>query len=318
MNRFHLHLSDDQGWRLVINSWPKLAEYGGSTEVGGGPGGYYSQAEYAEIVAYAQSRYITVIPEIDMPGHTNAALASYPELNCNGQAPDLYTGTEVGFSSLCVGKEITFTFLEDVIRELAAITPGAYIHIGGDEAAATPPDDYKILMERVQKIVQANGKYAIGWEEISQVALLPSTIAQYWSSGKAVQAVAQGNKVIMSPAQKIYLDMKYNPSTPYGLTWAGIIEVSDSYNWDPATQHPGIREQDILGVEAPLWTETLETIQDVEFMVFPRLLSVAEIGWSPQGVRSWDEYKARLGAHGARLNALQVNYYPSSQINWRK
>lgn len=318
MNRFHLHLSDDQGWRLMINSWPKLAEYGGSTKVGGGPGGYYSQAEYAEIVAYAQSRYITIIPEIDMPGHTNAALASYPELNCSGQAPDLYTGTEVGFSSLCVGKEITFTFLEDVIREIAAITPGNYIHIGGDEAAATSPDDYKILMERVQKIVQANDKKAIGWEEISQVDLLPSTIAQYWSSGKAVQAVAQGNKVIISPAPKIYLDMKYDQSTPLGLTWAGFVKVSDSYNWDPASLDPNIQEGDILGVEAPLWTETLETIRDIEFMVFPRLLSVAEIGWSPHGVRNWDEYKIRLGAQGSRLDALQVNYYPSTEVTWSK
>lgn len=318
MNRFHMHISDDQGWRLMINSWPKLAEYGGSTEVGGGPGGYYTQADYTDIVGYAQKRFITIIPEIDMPGHTNAALASYPELNCSEKTPALYTGTEVGFSSLCVEKEITFSFLEDVIREIAAITPGAYIHIGGDEAAATPPDDYKILMERVQKIVQANGKQAVGWEEISQVDLLPTTIAQYWSSGKAVQAVEQGNKVIMSPAPKIYLDMKYNPSTPYGLTWAGIIEVSDSYNWDPAAQLPGIQEVDILGVEAPLWTETLETIKDVEYMVFPRLLGVAEIGWSPKEGRGWDEYKIRLGAHAPRMNAMQIHYYPSPQITWDK
>jgi hexosaminidase len=318
MNRLHMHISDDQGWRLMINSWPNLAEYGGSTKVGGGSGGYYTQADFAEIVGYAQKRYITIIPEIDMPGHTNAALASYPELNCNGKAPNLYTGTEVGFSSLCIQKEVTFTFLAEVIQEIAAITPGAFIHIGGDEAAATPPDDYKTLMERVQKIVQANGKQAIGWEEISQVDLLPTTIAQYWSSGKAVQAVAQGNKVIMSPAPKIYLDMKYNPSTPYGLTWAGTIEVSDSYNWDPAAQLPGIQESNILGVEAPLWSETLETIQDIEYMFFPRLLSVAEIGWSLKEGRGWDEYKIRLGKHGARMDALQIHYFPSPEITWFK
>ncbi len=318
MNRCHLHLTDDQGWRLMIDSWPRLAEYGGSTEVGGGKGGYYSKAQYAEIVAYAQNRYMTIIPEIDLPGHTNAALASYPELNCSGSAPNLYTGTEVGFSSLCVSKEVTFSFLEDVIREIAAITPGPYIHIGGDEAAATAPADYRTLMEQVQSIVHKNGKQAVGWEEISQVDLLPNTIAQYWSSGHARKAVEQGNKVIMSPASRIYFDMKYTPETSCGLTWAGVVEVPDSYNWDPSTQLPGVSEADILGVEAPLWTETIETIQDIEFMVFPKLPGVAEIGWSPAQARVWDEYKVRLGAHGSRLKAMRVNYYPSPEVPWEE
>lgn len=318
INRFHLHLSDDQGWRLMINSWPRLAEYGGSTEVGGGKSGYYSKAQYAEIVAYAQNRCITIIPEIDLPGHTNAALASYPELNCSGSAPNLYTGTEVGFSSLCVSKDITFSFLEDVIREIAAITPGPYIHIGGDEAAATSPADYRKLIEQVQSIVHKNGKQAVGWEEISQVRLLPKTIAQYWSSGHARKAVEQGNKVIMSPASKIYLDMKYTPETSIGLTWAGVVEVPDAYNWDPSTQLPGVSETDILGVEAPLWTETIETIQDIEFMVFPKLPGVAEIGWSPAQARDWDKYKVRLGAHGPRLKAMKVNFYHSPEVPWEE
>jgi len=134
VNYLHLHLADDQGWRIQIKSWPNLAIHGGSTEVGGGPGGYYTQREYKDLVKYAASRHITIVPEIDMPGHTNAALSSYAELNCNGIAPPLYTGTDVGFSSLCVNKEITYQFLDDVIRELARMTPGPYIHIGGDEA----------------------------------------------------------------------------------------------------------------------------------------------------------------------------------------
>src|SRR5688572_24278708 len=142
INYFHIHLTDDQGWRIEIKSWPKLTEIGGSTQVGGGSGGYYTQDEYAEIVAYAENRYITVIPEIDMPGHTNAALSSYPELNCNDNAPALYTGTNVGFSSLCIEKDITYAFIDDVIREIAALTPGPYIHIGGDEAKATKTDEY--------------------------------------------------------------------------------------------------------------------------------------------------------------------------------
>jgi len=133
LNRLHLHLSDDQGWRLEIRSRPNLTRHGGSTEVGGGPGGFYTQEQYADLVRYAQERFVTIVPEIDMPGHTNAALASYPELNCNGVAPALYTGTEVGFSALCVESEATYRWIDDVVREIAALTPGAYFHIGGEE-----------------------------------------------------------------------------------------------------------------------------------------------------------------------------------------
>jgi hexosaminidase len=316
LNRFHLHLTDDQGWRLVINSWPKLATYGGSKQVGGGPGGYYTQAEYADIVAYAQSRYIMVVPEIDMPGHTNAALASYAELNCNGIAPALYTGTNVGFSSLCTSKELTYQFLDDVLKELAALTPGPYIHIGGDEAQATRPDDYVSFIARVQAIVQAHGKQMIGWEEIAQARLLPTAVAQHWHSDLAQKAAQQGAQVIMSPASKSYLDMKYNAATSLGLSWAGYIEVPDAYNWDPAKAVSGVAESAILGVEAPLWSETIKTIRDIEFLAFPRLPGYAEIGWSPAAQRDWNEYKVRLGAHGPRLAAMGVNFYRSAQVPW--
>ena len=141
MNHLHLHLADDQGWRIEIKSWPNLTIHGGSTQVGGGKGGFFTQEEYKDIVQYAQERFITIVPEIDMPGHTNAALSSYAELNCDGKATKLYTGTKVGFSTLCTDKEITYKFVDDVIRELAAITPGPYIHIGGDESHVTPLKD---------------------------------------------------------------------------------------------------------------------------------------------------------------------------------
>jgi hexosaminidase len=317
MNRFHLHLSDDQGWRIMINSWPNLATYGGSTQVGGGGAGYYTQADYADLVAYAQSRYITVVPEIDMPGHTNAALASYPELNCDGVAPPLYTGIEVGFSSLCIGKELTFTFVDDVVRELAALTPGPYFHIGGDEAHSTSPDDYSRFVERVQAIVQAHGKQMVGWGEIAHIKLLPTSIAHHWHSDMARVAAQQGVKVIMSPASRTYLDMQYDASTPLGLHWAGYVSVEDAYNWDPITEAGDLAESDILGIEAPLWSETLQTMDDVEYMVFPRLPGEAEIGWSPAAGRGWDEYRLRLGAHGPRLAALGVHFYPSAQIDWQ-
>src|SRR6266498_1632935 len=301
MNRFHLHLTDDQGWRIEIKSWPKLTTYGGSTEVGGSPGGYYTQKDYADIVAYAQAQYISIVPEIDMPGHTNAALASYPELNCDEVAPELYKGTDVGFSSLCIDKAITYSFIDDVIRELAAITPGAYIHIGGDEAHSTPIADYISFIKQVQTIVQSYNKQMIGWEEIAQAEVLPASVAQHWHSDQAQTAVQKGLKVIMSPASKAYLDMKYTASTLFGLDWAGYIDVRAGYTWDPATEVSGVSESNVLGLEAPLWSETIQNMQDIEFMAFPRLLGYAEIGWSLATRRNWDEYRLRLGAHGHRL-----------------
>ena len=330
INRLHLHLSDDQGWRIQIKAWPNLTVSGSSLEVGGTPGGYYSQDDYSYIVNYARSRYVTVVPEIDMPGHFNAALAAYPELTCDGVAPEPYTGTSSPEVALCASKDISYTFLENVIGELAALTPGPYIHIGGDEAQAISGPDYINFFKRVQSIVQAAGKQAIGWEEISQSPLLTGTVAQHWNPAPGpdssadqqavqkdlVQAVQQGTKVIMSPADKAYLDMKYQESTAFGQTWAGYVNVETAYNWDPATLIPGIAEKDILGVEAPLWAETLTSLGDVEYMAFPRVLGIAEIGWTPQAGRDWNEYKLRLAAQGRRLQALGVHFYASPEISW--
>jgi hexosaminidase len=316
LNRLHLHLTDDQGWRLEIRSWPRLTEVGGSTAVGGGLGGFYTQAQFAAIVAYAQERHVTVVPEIDMPGHTGAALASYGELNADGVAPPLYTGTDVGQTTLCVDKDITYRFVDDVMREVAALTPGPYLHIGGDEAFRTDPDDYQAFVERVQTIVRSHGKLLVGTEEIAQARLLPTSAVLHWMSGLASQAAAQGVKVIMGPATRAYLDMKYDASTPLGLDWAGHVEVPHAYVWDPATQLPGVGESDVLGVEALLWSETLCSRIDVETMALPRLLGIAEIGWSPPGGRSWEEYRLRLAAHGPRLDAMGRHYYRSSAVPW--
>jgi hexosaminidase len=318
INRLHLHLTDDQGWRIQINSWPNLALYGGSLEVGGTPGGYYSQDDYSYIVDYAQLRYITIIPEIDVPGHTNAALASYPELTCDGVAPELYTGTRIGFSSLCATKDVTYSFMEDVIAELAAMTPGPYLHIGGDEAQSTSQADYINFFQQVQPIVERFGKQVVGWEEIAQAKLLPGAIAQHWNleKGFAAQALAQGAKLIMSPADKAYMDMKYQASTTLGQDWGGYINLETGYSWDPVTQIDGLTEKNILGVEAPLWSETLNTMDDLEYMAFPRLPGYAEIGWTPQAGREWNEYKNRLAAHGPRLQVLGVHFYQSPEVTW--
>jgi hexosaminidase len=315
INRFHLHLTDDQGWRIAIDSWPNLAAYGGSTQVGGGPGGYYTRADYERIVAYAASRYILVVPEIDVPGHTNAALASYAPLNCGGVAPPLYTGIAVGFSSLCTSQEATYAFVADVVREIAAMTPGPYIHIGGDEASSTADADYVVFIDRVRAIVEAQGKQVIGWEEIGKAHLGPSVIAQHWTNnGGATLAAQQGARIILSPSSRTYLDMKYNAQTALGQDWAGLIEVDKGYQWEPASVL-SISESSILGVEAPLWTETLKTRQDLEYMAFPRLPGYAEIGWSAAG-RNFEEYKLRLAGHGPRLTGLGVNFYRSPLVPW--
>ncbi len=248
------------------------------------------------------------MPEIDLPGHTNAALASYPELNCDGKAPDLYTGIEVGFSSLCIDQEITYQFVDDVIREVAALTPGPFIHVGGDEAHSTSDADYETFMARAQEIVRSHGKQMLAWEEAARIGLAPGSVVQHWHNEMAARAAGQGAQVIMSPAANAYLDMKYDASTALGQNWAGNISVEKAYAWDSATVQAGIPEEAILGVEAPLWTETVRTMDDLEYLVFPRLLGHAEIGWSPAGGRTWEEYRQRLAGHAARLEALGVNF----------
>ncbi len=321
MNALHLHLSDDQGWRIEIKSWPKLATYGGSTNVGGGNGGYYTQEQYSDLVKYAQSRYITIVPEIDMPGHTNAALASYPELNCNEKDPNpkLYEGIEVGFSTLCTSKEITYKFVDDVVRELAALTPGPYIHVGGDESHVTPMEDYIPFINRVQDIVQSHGKQMIGWDEVTNASLKPTSVAQYWAKAEYAQSAAkQGAKLIMSPAKKAYLDMQYDSTSKYGLHWAAYIELDSAYNWEPSTMVTGVSRENILGIEAPIWTETISDMDALEYMAFPRLPGLAEIGWSPKSVRDWAGYRVRLGKQGKRMDAMGIGYYPSKQVDWEK
>ncbi len=323
LNKLHLHLADDQGWRVQIDSWPRLTTYGGSLEVGGTPGGSYSKADFAEIIRYAADRYLTVVPEIDTPGHTNAALASYADLNCDGVAPPLYTGTDVGFSSLCVGKELTYDFLDDVFREVAEQSPGDVLHLGGDEAHSTPHSDYLTFVPKAAALVTKQHKRVMGWQEIAETPLPTGSIAQYWgtddarSQELARMAAAQGAKVVLSPANRAYLDMKYDPSTPYGLSWAGYVNVQRSYSWNPSTLIANLPESAIAGVEAPLWTETLDDGDKLEFMAFPRLPGIAELGWSPASALGWDGYKDRLGAQGSRWDVLSVNFFRAPEITWR-
>ncbi|SDY95987.1 hexosaminidase [Micromonospora pattaloongensis] len=322
INYLHLHLTDDQGWRIQIDSWPKL------TTVGGGPGtgvdgvgpGFLTKADYRAVVAYAAARHITIVPEIDMPGHTNAAQSTYAELNCDGVAPAPRTDMAVGYSSLCIDDERTYRFVEDVIREVAEMTPGPYLHIGGDEAHATTDEEYRTFMARVLPLVAKYGKRASGWNEVTQVDPPTDVVAQYWGTGTTnadlAEAAARGTTVVMSPANKAYLDMKYDATTRLGLQWAGHIEVRDAYDWDPARRVNGVGENAILGVEAPLWSETLRSLDDIEYMAFPRLPAIAELGWSTAASHDWESFRTRLGEQAPRWRLQQVDFYPSPQVPW--
>jgi hexosaminidase len=317
MNRLHLHLADDQGWRIEIKSRPALTAIGAATEVGGTPGGFFTQAQFADVVSYAAARFVMIVPEIDMPSHTNAAQSAYPELTCNGTAPAPYTGTAVGFSSLCVDREATYKFIDDVVGELAAISPGPYLHVGGDETKTLTPDQYATFVSRVQQIVDAHGKQMIGWDEIAAVPLLPTTIVQHWRPHTDMDRLAHARRLILSPADRAYLDMKYDDQTLLGLHWAGLVPLKQAYDWDPVTLVPGAMGGAVLGIEAPLWTETTAHMRDVEFLAFPRLAAVADVAWAPAKAHDWDLFRGRLGAQAPRWAALGLNFYRDPAVEWR-
>ncbi|MFD4208481.1 beta-N-acetylhexosaminidase [Micromonospora tulbaghiae] len=320
LNHLHLHLTDDQGWRIAVDSWPRLAEVGGATEVGGGAGGWFTRDDYRRIVAYAARRHVTVVPEIDLPGHTNAALVAYPELAPGEVAPPPYTGTEVGFSFVDPADERTYAFVADVVGEVAALTPGPWLHLGGDEAFKVPADSYRAFVERAQRLVGATGKTVVGWHQLAPAEHADGRVLQWWGTNgddpETADAVRRGARLILSPGNHAYLDMKYAPDTPIGNDWAGLIDVRRAYEWDPATHVRGVPAEAVLGVEAPLWTESVTTIAEVEFMLFPRLPAVAELGWSPRETHDWPRFRSRLAAQGPRWTTAGITFHPSPEIPW--
>ncbi|MTK04273.1 beta-N-acetylhexosaminidase [Micromonospora sp. CP22] len=320
LNRLHLHLTDDQGWRIAIDSWPRLATVGGAGAVGDAPGGYYSRADYQRIVAYAADRHVTVIPEIDLPGHTHAALTAYGELSPDRVAPPPYTGTDVGFSYVDPTSQRTYDFVADVLGEIAALTPGRWLHIGGDEAFKVPAEVYATFVERVQHIVTGLGREVVGWHQIAPAAHTHPRILQWWGTTGddpvTAEAVRRGDRLVLSPANHAYLDMKYAPDTPIGHDWAGLIDVRRAYDWDPANHLVGVPAEAVLGVEAPLWTEYVTTLAEVEFMMFPRLPAIAELGWSPRSTHDWEAFRVRLAGHGPRWATAGIAYHRAPELPW--
>ncbi len=327
INTLHMHMSDDQGWRLEIKgemygeSLDKLRTIGAQTScnTNGIKAGQYTQEEFKEIVAYANERYIQIIPEFDMPSHAWAALVSLSFLNSteDGRPPANgydntrpYEGWDVGFNSMECHNEKTYEFIDEVFRQVSEISPSKYIHIGGDEAHVTSHDDYVYFMNRVTEIAKKYGKTPIGWQNYDTAVEDPEgTVTQFWSTGNA--KFEEGINYVVSPADHAYMDMKYDSDCPYGLEWATHNPVDDSYNWDPTDY--GSKDQ-IVGVETCLFTETIATDEALDYMIYPRVLGYAEIGWTAKEDRSWDEYKTRLATHDARLELQGIGYKRDAMI----
>jgi hexosaminidase len=329
LNVLHWHLTEDQGWRIEIKKYPKLTEVGAWRGEGAERyGGFYTQEDVKEIVAYAQSRYVTVVPEIELPGHSRAALASYPELSCTGGPFTVATNWGVFEDVYCAGNEQTFAFLEDVLTEVMALFPSEYVHIGGDECPkarwkACPKCQARIQAEglrnedelqsyfirRVEKFLNAKGRRLIGWDEILEGGVAPNATVQSWRSMKGAVAAAQsGHDFIASPVSHCYVDYPQTPN-PAVPDMPGIITLEKTYSFEPTP--PELTEAEgrhVLGAEVNIWTEGAPQ-ERVDHQVFPRLCALAEVTWSPAKQRNWDDFSGRMNTHYRRLDALGVTYY---------
>ena len=343
MNRFHWHLTDDQGWRIEIKKYPKLTGIGawrsGSQY---GPysqrtydstryGGFYTQEQIREVVAYANARHITVVPEIEMPGHAMAALAAYPELSCTGGPFEVEKGWGV-FDDVFCPKETTFTFLQDVLTEVMDLFPGDYIHIGGDECPKTrwktcaqcqavmkkeklkDTDELQsYFIRRMDRFVTGKDRKIIGWDEILEGGLAPNAAVMSWRGIEGgTSAAQQKHDVVMSPGSHCYLDHYQGDPTHEPLAIGGFTTVQKTYGYEPVPD--GLTPEEakhILGAQGNVWTEYILSPEQVEYMAVPRMLALAEVGWSPKEKRDEGSFIRRLEEEFAALDALHVNYSKS-------
>lgn len=315
MNRLHLHLSDDQGWRIEIKGWPKLTEIGGKSSVRRGRSGFLTQAEYKDLQDYALARNIVIIPEIDMPGHIYAALLAYPELNCKEYSnltpqraipPAIFQDYNVGWSKFCLENPEIYEFVNDIIGEMAEITKGPWIHIGGDEIE---DPRYEEFVVKADSIVQSYGKTTIGWEEVTKAQVSSSLISQQWH-GK-VKSVVKDVKVIHSLCTGLYLDHANVPGQENTNNWCKKdgVSLENTYNFD--NDNPNV-----IGVEAAVWSEFVLTDEMMDNRFWPRAIAAAEVGWTVGERRNYNEFAKRLGKHGDRLRALDINFYRTPDVDW--
>ena len=342
LNTFHWHLTEDQGWRLEIKKYPKLTEVGArrkETIVGharkgpkghdGTPhGGFYTQDEAREIVAYAKARAITVIPEIEMPGHSLAAIASYPELA--GRPGPFEVRTTWGISEeVMIPSEHTFAFLEDVLREVMDIFPSEYIHIGGDEAPKTRwresalaqqiikretlKDEDELqswFIRRIEKFLNAKGRRLVGWDEILEGGLAPNATVMSWrGTAGGIAAAKEGHDVVMCPQEDLYFDHYQADPEKEPLAIGGLTPLEDTYRYEPIpTELTADEAKHVIGAQGCVWTEYMPTSRVVEYMAYPRTLALAELAWSPRDARDWDSFRTRLRPSLALLDRLGVGY----------
>ncbi len=350
LNKLHIHLTDDQGWRIAISNedraegddidYTQLTEISGQTAVAStqfqpldGVTGYYTQDDFRHIVEYAAERHVEIIPEIDAPAHINAALHAIDQLNSEGSYPavDPETGrtpvnttTSVGESSLDAENPYTYLFMSHVVSQIAAMNPdGDYFHLGGDESFNTTGQAYDTFMHTVLPDIAERGLRPVVWTEGARADLPEGSVVQYWTGGNEDRirdhVANNGGQVIMSHASQAYLPQVPGPEIQ-GPAWAcgGPCGLDRFYNWDPATSGPGVGEDGVLGVEAPLWNEHVRGVADAEFMTYPRLIATAEVGWTPQELRSGDaaEFFERMAAHGTSLTASGTNFHLAPQVQW--
>ncbi|HEX5026299.1 MAG TPA: beta-N-acetylhexosaminidase, partial [Agriterribacter sp.] len=348
LNTLHLHLTDAAGWRLEIKKYPELTQtaawrshqtwkdwwFGDRLYAGEGSpdayGGYYTQLQAKQLVAYAAARGITVIPEIEMPGHSEEVLAVYRQLSCTGKP---YTQGE-----FCLGNDSSFIFLENVLLEVMDIFPSTYIHIGGDEANKShwekcPKCQQRIKDEhlngvdelqsygirRMEKFVSSHGRHLLGWDEILQGGLAPGATVMSWrGESGGIQAAKAGHDVVMTPAGYCYFDSyQANPLTqPEAI--GGFLPISKVYGYNPVPSALNSAEAKyVLGVQANVWTEHIPTSEHLEYMIFPRLLALAEVGWTAAGNKNWDSFETRLQKQYTLLQRCNIHYYhpiPNLQI----
>lgn len=338
LNVFHWHLTEDQGWRIEIKKYPRLAQISAwrkatreseqPRDEQGRYGGFYSQDDIRDIVAYAAARHILVVPEIELPGHSLAALAAYPELSCSGGPFEVGTKWGVYDDVYCAGSERTFEFLEDVLAEVVPLFPGAYVHIGGDECPKTRwkscakcqarikseglKDEHELqsyFIRRVEKLLAARNKRLIGWDEILEGGLAPNATVQSWRGmDGAIAAANAGHDVICSPTSHCYLDYAQSKA-PGEPTNMGFLPLETVYAFEPLpAQLSAERARHVLGLEGNMWTEHAAPAR-IDWQVFPRLCALAEVAWSPRQARDFKEFERRMQQHNRRLAALGVNYF---------
>ena len=324
MNRLHWHLTDGAGWRIEIKKYPRLTSFAawrpfdklndwwveGRTfceqDDPRAVGGYYTQDDIREVVAYAADRHITIIPEIEMPGHSEEVLATYPELSCSGKP---YVNAD-----FCIGTEKTFEFLENVLLEVIDLFPSEYIHIGGDEASKSSwktcprcqrrmADEHlnsvdelqSYMIHRIEKFLNDHGRKIIGWDEIIEGGLSPTATVMSWRGEEGgIKAVKAGNQAIMTPGKYCYLDAFQDAPNTQPMAIGGYLTLEKVYSFEPVPDSLSTKEAElILGVQGNVWTEHIPTPEHYEYMIYPRILALAEIGWSPSEVKKWDNFHTR-------------------------